>query len=523
MTPIKSFYQNNPRLFTLKTYPFGVKLDKGIILLGLYYAMLVGFYILMGALLDCSLKDYWINCENKQFWLICFSLTMLLYISKKIGTVKSLNLIFEYFNTIINLIPYILIALFVYYIMYQPSLDEVLNTISTLSSYRWNLIMIIFIICIITNQSILNLLFFISLANVTSFFFISVSGLIIKDLAFLFDYLSNKNVLTKEKYLSLKDEARILYEQTLLEKSIAYEKAEKTKWIAYGLSCISKIFWSFYKGFLPPNIDQIRYNIGFCDFFEKFLIERGFVIEVNEDGSSKVIEDKSSKIDRSSKLSDESSFLKKLDSFNKWADKQPRFIRNWLKMFRPFTLEEKITFKFPEHLSKRFIDVKPLPELRYSPILSRLDASHYGYPRPNLRQSWFYIGEIDEDGSVIERSTPLSPLTLRWGGPGGSALAAGSSNTLESKRLITFLERKPITSGVTLKSLRLEDGTLVNFIQALTNSLSSNISAQGQQDFSNKWDEKTLVGSPALSEASLKNLEKSEGRWPTFMGGNKKF
>jgi hypothetical protein len=56
-------------------------------------------------------------------------------------------------------------------------------------------------------------------------------------------------------------------------------------------------------------------------------------------------------------------------------------------MFRPFTLEEKITFKFPEHLSKRFIDVKPLPELRYSPILSRLDASHYGYPRPNLRQS----------------------------------------------------------------------------------------------------------------------------------------
>jgi len=61
---------------------------------------------------------------------------MLLYISKKIGTVKSLNLIFEYFNTIINLIPYILIALFVYYIMYQPSLDEVLNTISTLSSYR---------------------------------------------------------------------------------------------------------------------------------------------------------------------------------------------------------------------------------------------------------------------------------------------------------------------------------------------------------------------------------------------------
>jgi len=89
--------------------------------------------------------------------------------------------------------------------------------------------MIIFIICIITNQSILNLLFFISLANVTSFFFISVSGLIIKDLAFLFDYLSNKNVLTKEKYLSLKDEARILYEQTLLEKSIAYEKAEKTK------------------------------------------------------------------------------------------------------------------------------------------------------------------------------------------------------------------------------------------------------------------------------------------------------
>jgi hypothetical protein len=136
MTPIKSFYQNNPRLFTLKTYPFGVKLDKGIILLGLYYAMLVGFYILMGALLDCSLKDYWINCENKQFWLICFSLTMLLYISKKIGTVKSLNLIFEYFNTIINLIPYILIALFVYYIMYQPSLDEVLNTISTLRVVR---------------------------------------------------------------------------------------------------------------------------------------------------------------------------------------------------------------------------------------------------------------------------------------------------------------------------------------------------------------------------------------------------
>jgi hypothetical protein len=47
-TPIKSFYKNNPKLFTLKTY-YLIKLDKSFSLFGLYYVMLVGFYILIGA------------------------------------------------------------------------------------------------------------------------------------------------------------------------------------------------------------------------------------------------------------------------------------------------------------------------------------------------------------------------------------------------------------------------------------------------------------------------------------------
>jgi hypothetical protein len=66
-TSIKYFYQNNFVFFTLKSY-YIIKLYKDIILFTLYYTTLVCFFILSGGLLDGSLKDFLINCDNKELW-----------------------------------------------------------------------------------------------------------------------------------------------------------------------------------------------------------------------------------------------------------------------------------------------------------------------------------------------------------------------------------------------------------------------------------------------------------------------
>lgn len=286
------FYKKNRAFFKLKNYYF-FYFDKSDIFILLYIVLLIVFFLLMSSILDGSLMEV-VTSLNIQVLLSVFISLIVICIGFFVkGIQEMFNLLHLYIYTVINIIPYICFVFFFFWIIVEPSFEDIINIMLIFRKYRLYFIMLISFIFIITNnvKGFYNILIIISLGNILSIFTIFVFDVIYQDVYTILSKSSiNKpnNLIVSGlggRWENLYREAVAEYKAILIENNKQLKEALNTSKIGYLKNMVNQIrsFFldmdGFLNLFLSPNFQM--HNIRFNAFFENFLKEKGLLKEVS--------------------------------------------------------------------------------------------------------------------------------------------------------------------------------------------------------------------------------------------------
>jgi len=295
---IKNIYGRNTEFFAIKNYYF-FHLDKNNIFIWLYIVLLIVFFFLIGSILDGSFIKILINLDIQLLSSILISIIVIGIGFLVKGRQQMFNLLYFYIKTVINIIPYICVGFFIYWLIFEPSLMEVLKKMSNIKDFRLCFIMFISFIFIITQniKGFYNILIVISLGNIISIFSIFLLEIIYKDVYTIIV----KSLVKEDKQMSsivaanpphrgsenFYREAVVEYKAILFENNKQLEEALNRSIIAYLKNMANQTLSVFlginidkyFNLFLPSNlqIDDIRFNT----FMDKFLKEKGLFKEVS--------------------------------------------------------------------------------------------------------------------------------------------------------------------------------------------------------------------------------------------------